>query len=352
VLAALTFAALAAAAAEVLLRQAYPSLAMRRYDDRFTGSEEIAINARGFRGALPAPDTEELVVLCLGDSTTYGTGVAASETWPLRLGVPHGADASLAGINAAMPGTDLGQAKRSIDTIWSDYHPAAVAVALSGNMVSLALIRRGDESSIAPHPTTSKRGDALSLRRRLRYLVSDSALAGGLLWLAETIGYACGVHHHRIDPDAPFGALLAQGWTQAGLDPNLAEEAWRAVGQDLAILRDWCRDRGIPLVATWIPSRFAMSAAWRDNLKWVPRDRLSIDANARCRRLCEDLGIPFVDTQQGLQEARVAAASTGDRPPLYIHGDYTHLDADGHAAVAEAMQKAIRETIRASREAP
>jgi lysophospholipase L1-like esterase len=326
---------------EVLLRVLVPQLGMRRYDQHFTGSQPIEINQRGFRGPLPARD-EDTVVLCLGDSTTYGTGTAASDTWPMRLGADR--SPPLVGINAGMPGTDLHQLTRSLEENWSDFKPKAVVVAMTGNMVSLAWIRRNEPSSIKPHAAAPPDAPPPSLRQRLKYLASDSPLIGGLIFSAETLGYGVGVNHHRLDPNAPYGALVAQGWTQAGLDPSLADRCWDELASDLRELHSWCEERGIPLVATWIPSRFTISDELRDNLKFVPIDRLSIDANDRCRRMCDEMAIPFADSLEAMKLRRLASEQAGRDAPLYIMGDYTHLDAEGHAAVADAIRTALSAT--------
>ena len=325
---------------ELLLQSIAPGLGMRRYDNLSTGSHPIEVNNRGFRGALPDADRSELV-LCLGDSTTYGTGVAADDTWPSRLDAASRDGVGLAGINAAMPGTDLNQLVGSLDGIWADLHPAVIIVAMTGNMVSLAWIRQDEATPIKPHSPAHSSDRPLSLRQRAKYLASDSALVGGVIWLAETLGYAAGVNHHRIEPSAPFGALLAYGFTQAGLEQTLADQAWDALRSDLETLRDWCKRRGVLLVATWIPSRFTISRELRDNLKFVPQDRLAIDANARCREVCESLSIPFADSLDSMRKRRAKAESDGGEAPLYVFGDYTHLDADGHAAVADAVRRVL-----------
>ncbi|MGA1401367.1 MAG: SGNH/GDSL hydrolase family protein, partial [Phycisphaerales bacterium] len=225
VIAALACLAFAAVGGELLLRTFVPGLGMRRYDEHFTGSRALEINQRGFRGPIPSLEAPGLV-LCLGDSTTYGTGTAASDTWPMLIGAAPPNSNRLAGINAAMPGTDLSQLTRSLDENWSDLRPDCVVVALSGNMASLAWIRREESSSIKTHEIQKTENSPPSLSRRARHVVSDSTLVGGLLWIAESLGYLLGVNHHRIDPRSPYGALIAQGWTQAGLDPTLADQCW------------------------------------------------------------------------------------------------------------------------------
>lgn len=83
------------------------------------GFRRVRINARGLRGAeLPvrrAPD--ELVVLCLGDSVTFGLGLSEDETWPARLAAVLRAAPEFAGrpvrvINGAVPGWSSVQGMR------------------------------------------------------------------------------------------------------------------------------------------------------------------------------------------------------------------------------------------------
>ena len=68
---------------EGALRWGRPALAGLVYSADMTGGHPIAFDADGFRIPPRAtPSTAPVKVLALGDSTTYGTGVAAAETWP------------------------------------------------------------------------------------------------------------------------------------------------------------------------------------------------------------------------------------------------------------------------------
>ena len=42
-----------------------------------------------------------------------------------------------------------------------------------------------------------------------------------------------------------------------------------------------------------------------------------------------------------MRKRRAKAESDGGEAPLYVFGDYTHLDADGHAAVADAVRRVL-----------
>jgi lysophospholipase L1-like esterase len=344
----ITLAITLALAAEFVIRQTAPELGNRRHDGVFTGSFPLELNDRGYRGSLPSSEMAHSVIICLGDSTTFGTGVAADSTWPARLEAHLRSDEDkpmfpVESINAAQPGADLRQLLASLETTWSDYKPSAVVAALSGNMVSFALIR--DSTNLGEIQPRSAPTAVLTLRQRLRYLPSDSALVGAILAAAETIAYSLGVYHHRVDPDAPYGAMLAHGWRQAGLPPQRALDAWQAVKQKLEALRDWCSARDVPLIVTWIPTRFSISESLFDNLKFVPKTRLAIDANERCRQVCTEIGVEFVDVLSKLQSSNANAGWGARRESIYIHRDYTHLAAAGHNIVAEAIAAHVHQRI-------
>jgi len=86
------------------------------------GFPGIKTNSRGFRGAdFPARKMPgEFLVLCLGDSVTFGVGLSDRETWPARLVAALRAAPEFAGrpvqvINGAVPGWSSVQGMRLLD---------------------------------------------------------------------------------------------------------------------------------------------------------------------------------------------------------------------------------------------
>jgi lysophospholipase L1-like esterase len=326
---------------ELSLGWIMPELGRRRFDARFTGNCPLELNSWGLRGELPSPDRGEPLILALGDSTTWGTGVGIEDRWISQLIEEHVEGAAATSIAAARPAADLRQLRSGLEQVTEQRHVDTVVLALCGNMVSLAAIREGESARSMIDTEPPKPVAHPSLKDRARYVLSDSTLVGGVLQVAEITGYLTGINHHRIDPTSPYGPMLAHGWRQAGLDPEVAERAWTLFERDLRDLRDACAARGIPLIATWMPSRFTISEDPRDNLKFVPRDRLAIDPNERARAICDRLEIPFADSLAAMRERRVREGWT----PLYIPGDYTHLDRSGHAAVADALATLVSSAL-------
>ena len=73
--------------AELLLQLIVPQYGHDFYDRTLTASQPVTFNADGYRGAAVPLEKQpgEFRVLALGDSTTFGTGVAIDDTWPLQL---------------------------------------------------------------------------------------------------------------------------------------------------------------------------------------------------------------------------------------------------------------------------
>ena len=95
----------AALCLEMLIRFVAPDLAGQVYAGKITGGHPIYLSDTSLRVAKRDDERpEQLTVLGMGDSTTFGTGVSAQETWPLQLNALLGPDQSA--INAGIPGNE------------------------------------------------------------------------------------------------------------------------------------------------------------------------------------------------------------------------------------------------------
>ena len=63
----------------------------------------VSTNAKGFRGPPLEPQKTSYRVLCLGDSVTFGWGVAEDESYPARLRKSLGLEVINAGVPAMKP---------------------------------------------------------------------------------------------------------------------------------------------------------------------------------------------------------------------------------------------------------
>jgi lysophospholipase L1-like esterase len=338
------------AAAEIVLRFVGPEYQRNLYDRDFTGSQPIGLNDQGYRGPVtpPARQGDELRILCLGDSTTFGTGVGAPDAWPFQLAEALRARTPrpVSAMNVAFEGASLRTMQLAYHNQWAAYHPDAVALLTSGNMVSLAWMQRNDAASQPNYfrgPNNESRLDRMEdeANRAFHKLRLPAFLSlntqRGLYWL--------GVLNHNINPDMPAGAMLAHGWRQGGLSDSEAEDAWNVFARDLRQFRDDVAQHGEVLVVAYAPTRFDVSDSVFDNEKNVPRGRFTIDPNLRFLRICAELQIPHLDAMQAVRQQRREIEVRDHRlASMYIPFDYAHLDRDGHHALAEAFARSLLET--------
>ncbi len=335
---------LAMGISEQVIRSADPRYAQHLFDQEYTGGSPIAVNAEGFRGpSVPkAKPQGEFRVLALGDSVTFGTGVAVDQTWPAALERDLGKDRPTRVINAAVPATSLRDLAYGFEREFNGYDPDAVVLALTGNHVALAWIRRDGEPKVPQNPQPSPAKGGLGEKTtEVKRWTKSLALPSFLSLNTERFLYQIGVLQHHVDAKAPYGALLAHGYRQLDLDPKLAEAAWQLAERDLAALRDTVTQRGSKFYLTMAPARFMLSDAFADNEKAVQRERITIVPTERTKAMAARLGVPFIDADQALRAAREAGKASGKVPSLYLQGDYTHLDGEGAAVVAKAVAERL-----------
>ena len=326
-------------AIEFSLQLFAPQYRDRVFDRERTGNHPIEANRFGMRGPeLPYGPSQNghRRILALGDSTTFGTGVATAATWPAQLGAVLSNETGPAEwINAGYPASYLRSNSLGFQQDWHRWESDVVVLAMSSNMVSFGWILRDEEATrseneYAPLDTLSwpKRTNII-VRRWLHKLCLPSAIFENV----ERLMYWTGVTTHNVVPEAPYGPMLAFGWLQGDLPEERADEAWELVERDLAQLRDLVESRGARFYVTMIPARFALSNRAVDNEKVVPLDRLSIDPIDRVATICQKLSIPYVDARKAFQRTRTIEAEGTKVPALYIHYDSAHLDEHGHSAL-------------------
>lgn len=331
---------------EVGLRMVRPELSGQVFDATTTGGHPIVFSEQSFRvpqgqGQGQGAASGSPVILGLGDSTTFGTGVGAEETWPLRLAAHLDADAPAA--NAGFPGGGVRQLEHGLETLWSTPKPPEVVLLLvTGNMVSFTefLGTRPPRDLMRRVRAAERRtGQAKGLKARGVALLQSSALWKATTNTIEIGKYGLGLLDHRTDPAAPLGPLLAYGWQQPDLPATHGTGMWGIFEEELGALHAQVRAQGACLVIGFLPPRFTLSDQRADNLKFVPKHRLTEDAGARVAALAEGLSVPFVDMGPALSEARAGGAARTN--PLFVPNDYTHLDAAGHDVVAQRFARVL-----------
>lgn len=145
------------------------------------GFPMVRTNSHGFRGAeFRARKThDEFVVLCLGDSVTFGLGLSDPETWPARLAVALRAAPEFAGrpvqvINGAVPGWSSVQGMRLLASMTA-LEPDVVVFWFGVNDAKEA--RGAPDSELAP-PSAAAVGAIRVLRRSRVFQLLQQVLVG------------------------------------------------------------------------------------------------------------------------------------------------------------------------------
>jgi lysophospholipase L1-like esterase len=330
---------------EGALRVAAPYYGKQLFDNEYTATFPMEINAANFRGpVVPTVKADGTYrILALGDSITFGTGVPSERTWPHRLEAKLDANPGrpVDVINAGIEGASLADITLSFDQTWKAYKPDLVALALTGNMISLEVIQRDGKAFTPAERYASLRldhGVIADAKIQANRFVHRFCLPSFLSLNAQNALYWLGLLNHSIDPTNPYGTLLAHGFAQGGLDPRLAESAWQKFEAHLAAFERVVAAQGARLVVTYVPPRFTLSDERRDNAKNVPLERLTIDPLARMQAFASAHHLAWIDALGALRSRRAELErAPGVRAPMYIPFDYAHLDQEGHDALAAAI---------------
>lgn len=267
------------------------------------------IDERGLRGEVPPPsdDPDELRVICVGDSCTFGKGVLEADCWPRQLEGLLGEDARVynLGINGGYGQVYANLLEEHAD----DLRPDHVVVGYNLNDFPNA-IREIDEKVFH--------------QRGLRQLIPQSVR--DRLGRLALYRYARAWYYDRQrDKDMKASESLAA--EASAEDPALAE-AWRGEREHLAAIQAAAERHGASTIVFLFPYE---SQVLLDDFDRRPIERI--------RGLCEDLGLPFVDLAE---EFRSAARAPGAPASLFIKGDRYHPNPAGYAIVAERVRDVIQ----------
>lgn len=318
-------AALLFGACELGLRWLQPAWAVPPTTDDLTYGHPVRLNSLYFRGPeLSAREPGERRILVVGNSTTFGTGVAEESTYPAQLQrlVQPGVQV----INGGGVGAILERLIGVLDKQGREIEPSLIVFGFSPSMVAVNVPGAHFNDSPAAPPARSP----LELLRRVHkslygtytYPTVDALLRGQL--------YRLGILEDRLDQTT--GATFAYGFDVPGADLKLVRDSYARMQTDLARVKELSEELGAPLVVLLIPSRFELSREAFDNERGVDLSRATVDPGAEMKAICARLGVPVVDLLPVLKSERQK-----NRDPLYIRNDYSHLNESGHALAARAL---------------
>lgn len=334
---------------EILFQMFFPRYKNLTYDHQYTGGHKLNINKDGYRGRQIPIDrnSDQLRLLAFGDSISFGTGISDQDTWVSQSikTLKRQNDISLEVINASMPAVSLRDINYAFKHRWHLYQPDVVILQVGNNMISLGLIRQNEKASM-PKNGFLVDDTSFSIFKKLKIevnrLLHIFCMPSFLSVNTQRLALWMGLDNHDLNPDVPFGPMLAFGFKQAGISSELIEKAWEIFERDLAQLTKTVNDHGKKLYVLYIPPRFMISDSIYDNEKVVPKEKLTINPSARLKVICSKVGAIYIDSIDALRNKREKIQKNENRfEPLYILFDFMHLNETGHQTVSEVVVERI-----------
>lgn len=298
----------------------------------------IRINKLGIRGPELSRDAGKPIVLCLGDSFTYGAGVDEDETFTADLNKSSGG--KYVAVNAGVVGYNLSQYYSRLASIGGELRPAVVVLGIFANDwedlgYSAYLVDRGGNLVIAPASMRAADFNAGGIQESWE----DAARArrGKTLQWAITNSRLIELVYMRI-----FYARMARGRGEAG---GVAPGSWQRFG---VLTRDLLQGRSNPEIErirasgiSLIEAMDAMTKGWggRFAVMYIPfEDEIGRpELDALHNRLIESLN------ERGILAIDLLPLFRAEQEPLklYLAGD-GHFSPAGHRAAAGAIRKGLR----------
>jgi lysophospholipase L1-like esterase len=269
----------------------------------------VAFNDFGYRDArrpvVPAPGTVR--VLALGDSVTFGMGVAQEHTFPRQtevlLSAARGGPVEV--LNLGMPGYNTLHQLAQLRELGLALQPKIVVVGFLYNDIELSSAQKG--SAVVPEQEQS-------LPRKVK-----SGFNAAALWLKQHSLFVAWLSPRLGNVLRPLGV---KGLGQVGEVKDQYVESnpnWRRMQQALLEMKQLTAERGIELVVMVIPAMARFSEATYPIREYH-------DAVAG---FCRANGIKVLDL--------LPAFWGGDGTQYWISATDGHPNAQGQRIIAEAL---------------
>lgn len=282
-----------------------------RHEANFSGRWDgtwYETNSLGLRGAdIAAAGEDQLRVVCLGDSCTFGKGVLESDSWPRQLERKLAAESGGAWqpvvANLGVNGYHGASYLKIFEEIGADLSPDVVLVGFNLNDFPNA-ISAVDERVFKGR--TSRR----MIPKGMRDFMGRSSL---YRWARQTF------YHLRREADWANAETFAAGVAEDDEDSPV----WRKQREILEEIKRATEAVDARMAVFLFPYE---SQLYLDEYDTTPIERL--------RRLCEELGVPYVDLAESF---RSAVRAGEDLPSLFLRGDRYHPTPAGYGLVADRV---------------
>ena len=299
---------------------------LRPGQDAFTHAAPVHVNSLGLRDDDEVPREKppgERRVLVLGDSLTFGNGVATPETYAARLqAILREREPGVRVLNSGVPGWDVHQELDYLRERGLALQPDVVVVGFFANDVRPRLEDPAAAIGVDPRGRAELGGVRGLVPDELVYAVKRLRVVSAILYGSQELRY-------RLMP--PRGDFWVAAIYENRESPA-SRAAWDSVRASLAELRDLCAAHGIPLVLAVLPLRAQVSPA-----------PFTAGYQDRVLAIAAELGIRAIDVLP-------AFVARGAEEGLFIPFD-GHPNERGHAVTAELLAGPVGEALARRRPA-
>lgn len=256
----------------------------------FTHDKLVEINSLGIRDreytSNPASGTYR--ILAVGDSQTFGNGLASTDTWPKQLEhvLNKNNNTQFEVINSGLPGSDTWQHEIILQRMLKNYNPTTIVLAFYVNDV----VKKGT-------PSFPKKHQGKDIENQIAYLLKKSVL---LLTLRNTYTSV----KQTLNPGKHF--LQAQALLKNETNREI-DERWEQVKKSFLAIKTLCDNNNVNLLIASLPRRDQVDG------------RLSAEGyNNRLESIAGQYHIPIINLHAPLQKSYLE------------HGKALFIPWDGH----------------------
>jgi lysophospholipase L1-like esterase len=286
----------------------------------FTHSFPVVTNSYGFRDReYPLiPQAGTVRILCLGDSLTFGDGVAVEDTYPKQLETmlnvmgKHQYEV----INTGVPSYDTWQEVTFFKTKGVQFEPRIVVLGFYGNDIvpRPAVIK----TSLSGEGTLRRKGFGGFLPDGMVHLLKGSRF---LLLLKDRVG-------KLVDSTKPSSEHLHQQALLDGLPDEFVEQGWQEVEASLLQMVELQKTREFRFLIVTFPMA-----------EQLLREHPQAQYQARLKSIADKLDIPFIDLKP------VFKREFRDFGSLFIEWD-GHPNPKAHRLAAEEIARVLGSMIK------